>query len=102
MSAATETRVENMLANIRDTNGSSASTSRSSGGEGSGQGSQLSSAARENPQPRLPTSGVDKEKQNVQLRENQHQLKVDFSYNDGLQHELISHAHICVGIACTP
>jgi ATP-dependent RNA helicase DHX36 len=76
MSAATETRVENMLANIRDTNGSSASTSRSLGGEGSGQGSQLSTAARENPQPRMPASGVDKEKQNVQLRENQHQLKV--------------------------
>ncbi|CAK9217506.1 unnamed protein product [Sphagnum jensenii] len=75
MSAATETRVENMLANIRDTNGSSASTSRSLGGEGSGQGSQLSTAARENPQPRMPASGVDKEKQNVQLRENQHQLK---------------------------
>jgi hypothetical protein len=73
MSSTTETRVENMLANIRGADVPSSSTPEISRGGPAIQ--PRSSWGQASPQGRT-SSGVDKEKLNVELRENQRQLKV--------------------------
>lgn len=66
MSATTETRVENMLANIRGADAPSSSTPGD-------KATQPRSTAT--PQG-LASSGADKERVNLELRETQRQLKV--------------------------
>lgn len=71
MSVTTENRVENMLANIRVTNESSASTS-----ESPWEGKQLQSSwGQGTSQPQGP-SVAEKERLNMELRESQRQMKV--------------------------
>lgn len=65
MSATTETRVENMLANIRSADSPSSSSSEPQPRSSSGQAA-----------PQGLASGADKERVNLELRESQRQLKV--------------------------
>nr|XP_024395088.1 DExH-box ATP-dependent RNA helicase DExH1-like isoform X2 [Physcomitrium patens] len=74
MSATTETRVENMLANIRGAEPSSSSSPQISKGNAADKAT-LPRSSWGQATPQGQTLGVDKDKLNMELRENQRQLK---------------------------